>query len=393
MPARRPEIDLLLCAARTSRAPTTTARVEALARDGIDWGYLLRTAQRHGVEPLLYRQLSDIGADSVPKHILEQLRSRFHANQLRNLYLSGELLKLLRELKAQNIPALPYKGPVLAAYAYGNVGLRWFGDLDVLVRDKDVPRATTLLTSLGYQAQYRMTKAQEAAFMRYERQFAFMRADGCAVEIHWTVAPWPLPLSLDEKYLWGNTTQAALGGGTVATLGPEALMITLCVHGAAHLWERLGWICDLAEVVRASSGDVNWERLLERAEVLNVKRMLLLGALLAGELLDAKFPDKVLDEARLDRAVNRLAGEVHERLFIEDGPREVAEESAGWRFHLTAMERLQDKLWYCVHRATAPNSMDWEMMPLPAVLFPCYRVLRPIRLGGRLVGGLLPSGR
>ncbi len=174
-----------------------------------------------------------------------------------------------------------------------------------------------------------MTKAQEAAFMRYERQFAFMRADGCAVEIHWTVAPWPLPLSLDEKYWWGNTTQAALGGGTVATLGPEALMITLCVHGAAHLWERLGWICDLAEVVRASSEEVDWERLLERAEVLNVKRMLLLGALLAGELLGAEFPDKVLDEARLDRAVNKLAGEVHGRLFIEGKPREVLEEGAG----------------------------------------------------------------
>jgi hypothetical protein len=334
-----------------------------------------------------------MGADSVPKHLLEQLRSRFHANQLRNLYLSGELLKLLRELKAQNIPALPYKGPVLAAYAYGNVGLRWFGDLDILVRDTDVPRVTELLTSLGYRAQYRMTKAQEAAFMRYERQFAFVRNDGCAVEIHWTVTPWPLPHSLNEEYLWGSTTQLALGGGTVATLGPEALMITLCVHGTAHLWERLGWICDLAEVVRVSSGDVDWERLLGRACALNVKRMLLLGALLAGELLGAKFPAKVLDEARLDLAVNKLAEEVHKQLFTDDGPQEVLEEGAGWRFHLTAMERVQDQIRYCVHRATAPNSMDWELMPLPAALFPCYRVLRPLRLGGRALRGFLSPRR
>jgi hypothetical protein len=153
---------------------------------------------------------------------------------------------------------------------------------------------------------------------------------------HWTVAPWPFPLSLDEEYLWGNTTQAALGGGTVATLGPEALLITLRVHGAAHLWERLGWICDLAEVVRASSGGVYWELLLERAEALNVKRMLLLGALLAGEFLGAGFRARVLDEARLDRAANRLAGEVHERLFIEDKPREALEEGAGWRFRWSA---------------------------------------------------------
>jgi hypothetical protein len=273
---------------------------------------------------------------------------------------------------------------VLAAYAYGNVALRWFGDLDILVRRKDVPRATEVLASLGYQSQYRMTKQQEAAFMRYERQYPFMRDDGCAVELHWTVAPWPVSFLLDPEHLWQHTTMVALGGGTVWTFGPEDLILTLCVHGSAHLWERLGWICDLAEIVRTASRELDWNRLLIRADTHNIKRMVFLGLVMTNELLGTELPERILREARLDRTVGALALEVREQLFLDAEPQEVHEEAAGWRFHWRMMERLRDKIRYCVHRTTAPNSMDWELMPLPAVLFSCYRVLRPIRLLARL---------
>jgi len=236
-----------------------------------------------------------------------------------------------------------------------------------------------------------MTKSQEAAFMRYERQYPFMRGDGCAVELHWTVAPWPVSFLLDSAHLWERTRKAGLGGGSVSTFSPEDLILTLCVHGSAHLWERLGWVCDVAEVVRVSSRDVDWERLVERADALNIKRMLFLGLFLANELLGTDLPELVLHQARLDRGVRVLAAEVSKRLFLEAKPQEVLEEVASWGFHVQSMERLRDKLRYCIHRATTPNSIDWDLMPLPAALFPCYRVLRPIRLVGRFGRSLVGS--
>ena len=33
-----------------------------------------------------------------------------------------------------------YKGPALATALYGNVALRTFGDLDLLIREKDIAR-------------------------------------------------------------------------------------------------------------------------------------------------------------------------------------------------------------------------------------------------------------
>jgi Uncharacterised nucleotidyltransferase len=83
-------------------------------------------------------------------HGLTALRHHFQVNALRNVFLAGTLLKLLRLLEAHGIAALPYKGPVLAALAYGNVAFRQFGDLDLLVRPQDADRAKALLWAQGY---------------------------------------------------------------------------------------------------------------------------------------------------------------------------------------------------------------------------------------------------
>jgi hypothetical protein len=384
MLASSPEHELLLCCARTARSPETAGRIATLLREDLDWKRVLRLAREHRLSSLLYWQLSGACPEAVPKDTLSQLRDGFGANHLRNLYLTGELLRLLKELEGSGIPAIPYKGPVMAAAVYGNLALREFGDLDILVRKGDVLKAREILTSLGYESHYRMTPAQEAFLLDYDRQYTFLRDDGCVVELHWTVAPRPVYFLLSPEYLWERAERVALGGANVASFSAEDLLLILSVHGAVHLWERIGWICDIAELVRGAES-VDWERLVERARALSCKRMLLLGLLLANDLLDAVPPEKVLREARAEAEVNALAADVQARLFSEDpGARELFEGSARWQFHFRMIERLRDKLRYCVHRATTPTLSDWELVQLPVILFPCYPLLRPMRLGEKL---------
>ena len=159
----RPEAELLLCCARTRMDPETADRIKALLQQGIDWEYLIQTALPHGMLPLLYWSLNSTCPERVPKDFLERLRSHFYANARHNLVLTAELLKLLGLLKTQQIPAIPFKGPVLAASVYGNLSLREFADLDILVRSKDALRAKDLLLSLGYQDSRPLTDAQEAS--------------------------------------------------------------------------------------------------------------------------------------------------------------------------------------------------------------------------------------
>jgi hypothetical protein len=380
MSARHREVELLLRCARTRRSGSTLSDIDTLLQAGPDWDYVLRMALRHGVAPLVYRRLSDDRLESVPEHILERLRDRFQVNRLHNLLLAGDLLKLLGELETHGISAIPYKGPVLAALAYGDLALREFGDLDVLVRRKDVLRAREILISLGYEPRQRMIGTQEAALIRYDRQYPFVRDDGSVVELHWTPTPRAVSFLLDPEHLWGHTRQVRLGGGAVSTFEIEDTILVLCVHGSSHLWERLGWICDVAELVQTYS-DLDWELLVERAEAGKVKRMLLLGLSLINDLLDVGVPENILREVKADQAVQTLALQVRGHLFSEDEySYQAFERMARWRFHLRTIERSRDKLWYCIHRVTTPNQDDWELIPLPVALFPCYRLLRPIRL-------------
>ena len=113
------EIELLLCCARTCVDSKTAARVEVLLRQGVDLAYLMRVARRHGLLPLVYWNLHKVCP--VPKAVLDQLRGYFRTNTVRNIILTEELIEILKLLKTQNILAIPFKGPLLAALAYRNL--------------------------------------------------------------------------------------------------------------------------------------------------------------------------------------------------------------------------------------------------------------------------------
>jgi len=126
------------------------ARARALCAGDLDWENVIATARRHGLDPLLYRHLSAIGSEHVPVERLSQLRAHFETNAVRNRLLTAELGKILALFEGHRIPAIPYKGPVLAASVYGDLAFRRFADLDVLVRREDVRRCTDVLRELGY---------------------------------------------------------------------------------------------------------------------------------------------------------------------------------------------------------------------------------------------------
>jgi Uncharacterised nucleotidyltransferase len=383
MPVSRPEEEVLLCCARTTKAPEVTARIEALLREGMDWEYLLKTAHVHGMAPLLYWHLDAAHPRLIPESVFDHLHDHFRANSLHNLFLTGELLRLLDTFGAHGIPAVPYKGPALAAYIYGNLALRQFIDLDVMVHRHDVPKAKELLASLGYQPQHRLTRAQEAALLGSRGQYVFMRDDGKgAVELHWEITE-HFSFPLDSERLWRRLEKVPLGGEVVPTLSPEDTLLVLCAHGSKHVWERLAWICDVAELTRACQ-DMRWEQVLAQASALSGERMLLLGLFLAKDLLGAALPDRVLQRVHADPTVKALAGRIYERLFREaNGLDGLFERAYFHPLHLKMQERLPDKIRYCARAATTQTVEDWELLSLPSFLFPAYYVLRPIRLAGK----------
>ena len=141
----RPEVELLLCCSHTQTDPVRQARIHTLVQQELDWDYILERSSYHGILPLLDRQFQSIDSASIPPAIIATIHSNFNNNFHYNLRLTVELLKLSRLFEQRSIPMLSFKGAVLAQAAYGNLGLRQFVDIDILVPEADVARASELL--------------------------------------------------------------------------------------------------------------------------------------------------------------------------------------------------------------------------------------------------------
>ncbi|HEY3128281.1 MAG TPA: nucleotidyltransferase family protein [Acidobacteriota bacterium] len=375
--------------------PGSAGWIKHLTQGPLDWGYLLRLAQHHGMMPLLYWHLSTLCPESVPRHALQALQDHFHINSRRNLLLLAELLEILRFFANNGIPAIPYKGPILAAYIYGNVSLRQFCDLDILVPKSQALKARDLLILRGYRPSIQLNLWQQAAFLDSRCEFCQAQADtNITVEVHWEIAPRYMVLPIDLQNLWRHLRPISFSAMTVLGFRPEDLLPILCLHGTIHRWERLEWICGISELVRRHP-KIDWKGVLERAEILGGRRMLLLGLFLASDLLGSELPGEILNRIDADLVIKSLATKVRSQLF--DPPDNRPDVFAMSFFHLSAKERLRDKIRYIFRLTTTPHAADWALLDLPEFLYFLYYLIRPIRLvvryGAFLVAGLFTNIR
>jgi hypothetical protein len=379
--ARLPEEELLLCCARVHLEPATRDRLRRLLAGPLDWAAVLRLARRHWVTSLLYWHLHNEAAAFVPEPVLRQLAEQFHANARRNLQLVGALRHILQVLEAEGIPALAYKGPLLAARLYGNLALRDCCDVDVLVGKRDILRAKALLAAGGYHPRLAYSNAQEAARLDARCEFELQDRTGrTAVDLHWEVVPASFCPRLGADDLLARRVTEPLDHLAVPTLAPEDLFLVLCVHGGKHAWAQLKWISDVAAMLK-SCGALRWPLLLERAASLGVERLVLIAILLAQRLLDAPIPEAVTGRLAADRRARRLADDLAGRLFTDRRPAQALIERT--LFWLTARERWRDKLRQAVWLVAVPTEEDVQVFRLPRGLRGAAALLRPLRLLGR----------
>lgn len=346
----RPEHRLILACARTK--PNGPARDKLLDREGatLDWPYLMEFAEEHCVVGLLHRGLAAAPQAHIPAWFLAELAAAA-ANQLRSaLNLTAELVRLVDLAGAVGVSVLPYKGPVLAQEVYGNLALRHFDDLDLLVREVEIGPAAELLMREGYLPVHPFaTPAQQAAHMQNHHDCKFIHPEReISVDLQWGVIRRPFIFPEQIGSWWARLEPITMGGRSLPGFSAEDLLLILCVHGAKHLWFRLLWICDVAELVNRRRLD--WASLLGRATALGVERILLVGLTLAYSLLGAEVPEDVLARCRRDAAVERLATELWAMLFSQE-PHPSASTNRALVIQVQMLERLRDRLKLCARHA------------------------------------------
>ena len=130
-----------------------------------------------------------------------------------------------------------------------------------------------------------------------------MRID---VELHGSIVPEDFPFHQDLEGVWERRERVSFAGMTVDSLTPEDLLLFLCVHGSRHLWMRLQWICDVAQLVKRQE-TMDWERIVKQANTSGGWRMFFLGIFLANDVLGMPLPRGLEQGIRHDSQVAKLA--------------------------------------------------------------------------------------
>ena len=307
--------------------------MEQILRKQIDWQIVLDRSRWHRIHPLTFRHLNAQPAGLVPAAFLKALEEQASEFEHRNRRLENTQREVSVMFEQSSLPMLAFKGPTLAEDAYGDLILRECGDLDMLGRQDDFPRVKEMFISNGFDCMWDQRELFACEFRR----------EGIELDVHWDLAPEWHNYNVEFDRLWENGVPFIANCRCTRKLGPEDAIAVLCMHGTKHWWERLRWICDIAELVNRGC-ITDWQRVEAAATEARCQRSVWLGLWLASDLLDANLPPET--QRKLERlpVVKQLAAQVGVWLGNAEHAADVRKLPDRFLFRMRLCERWRDRL-------------------------------------------------
>ena len=122
---------------------------------------LCEAAIGHQMLGHLCRFILDEKPSGLSVSLTEQITRLQRSATLHNLEQTAHMFKILQALTSEEVEATVIKGPIWAQRLYGDVALRNWSDLDLLVRPDNVADARSLLLANGFSESKNPCKASD----------------------------------------------------------------------------------------------------------------------------------------------------------------------------------------------------------------------------------------
>jgi hypothetical protein len=260
--------------------------------------------------------------------MLERFRERVRID---NEALTRQAARVLGLLEDAGIPTLVLKGLALATLYYEDLGARAMADADVAVPADRVREAREVLRQSGFTSSYEPVGAR----LRFRHSSAYV-GPHASLDLHWHVCFESCAPGLDDAF-WSHAVPVRVGGAATRALDATDQLLHVLLHGMK--WSpvpSLRWLADAAHVV---GHGVDWQRLFQQAETLQVGLRVDAALRYLAASLDVDVPDAALDGAaavpvtRMERLEWRLASAPRAELrgHLRGGLRLVLADF--WRLH------------------------------------------------------------
>lgn len=268
---RREERILCLCA-RQDFEPHHRAAVEALGARPVRWTRVAAIAEAHGVLPIVGAHLRSCSLE-LPPGLPERLEGALFENALRKEQEARELAEGLARLREVGLEALLLKGASLDLLVYDEPWVVSSRDTDLLLRP--LPG-------------YRPGPEEKAV-----RRSLYRSGIECDLLGHHDLdMHGALPVQTER--IWQGARRIDFRGTDAWVMGPEDLLISLCINACRKRFFRLKGLFDLAETVARTA--IDWERLAAHARRSCCEGIVLTALLTARETVGCALPEGALEE-------------------------------------------------------------------------------------------------
>lgn len=238
---------------------------------------LLRSAASEGVRGLVaYVVTNSLGSKAAPK-CLQAFQEEFARN---GIYV-GEMMRLDEALAERGMQAIILKGGALLHHGYAQMGVRFLSDIDVMVRQQELPPMRDLLEDLGFQSGDGIN----------------FRRDMLAIDLHYEpIKRLATAFVFSTDDLWNNSLPLDPNRyQALRRLGPYDQFLHHAIHGLGHAYYRMSWLVDLAVAI----DHLDPHRLWQRAQETHSERALSYALSLVRDLFGVPLPPAL--ESRLCR--------------------------------------------------------------------------------------------
>lgn len=208
--------------------------------------------------PLVWWNLRQAELDEGSRQALQQSHAAARGGTLR---LIAGALPGVQALEQAGIRTLLLKGLALAYTVYPRLGLRTFGDVDVLVEPTAARDAEALLTRLGWRPIRHVAEPTQ----RLRHSLGLANRDGILVDLHWHALAECCAADADSGF-WQRAETLRLGPLTTRVLSPPDQLLHVAIHGLR--WSPSDseiWIADAAAILRRAAAAFDWNRLADEA--------------------------------------------------------------------------------------------------------------------------------
>ena len=240
---------------------------------------------------------ANIPASQYPAGIVEVAA----LSRARTESMLSELQALIAGLRAKGVELAPLKGARVAPFYYQPMTLRALGDIDVLVRPADLPRASAWLEAHAYTFYSR--SSEDIVYLHGTRASEAWHPDNVRpLELHFRVREefggagltWDM-----SDALWQSATKRPYLQTETYLIAPALLLCHLCAHTSSDMFIRRGklqQLADIAHVAGTLTRD-DWQRFMRQIPAARARFVIPALALTARYYFDL-IPADVLSALR-----------------------------------------------------------------------------------------------